>query len=183
MVQCNVRRIFATLSRSVHPSTYVTRFSPIVLLLILVAALANAASIGSISGVVKDTVGQGIPDASVTLEKDGGAVGTATTDAQGAYAFSIDSTGDYTVTVSKEGYGLVTPPWFPIIISEAALNQIAPDIVMSLLSNLFSSVYRFYNTATGTHFYTILESEKDLVIQTMPSFIYEGAKFYAYTDG
>lgn len=43
-----------------------------------------------------------------------------------------------------------------------------------------SPVYRFYNTQTGTHFFTISESEKNSVIQNYPQFHFEGAVFYAY---
>ena len=42
-------------------------------------------------------------------------------------------------------------------------------------------VYRFYNTATGAHFYTIDESEKDNVIAHYPNFKFEGIAFYAFT--
>jgi hypothetical protein len=55
--------------------------------------------------------------------------------------------------------------------------------VLTIVENDPEPVYRFYNTATGTHFYTISESEKTSVIQHMPSFVYEGPKFYAYTEG
>ena len=40
-------------------------------------------------------------------------------------------------------------------------------------------VYRFYNSQTGTHFYTMSEQEKDHVIATYPVFVYEGARYYA----
>ena len=40
-------------------------------------------------------------------------------------------------------------------------------------------VYRFFNTTTGTHFYTIVTAEKDFVIQNYPVFVYEGPVYYA----
>jgi len=43
-----------------------------------------------------------------------------------------------------------------------------------------SSVYRFYNTQTGTHFFTISESEKNYIIDTYPQFTFEGVAWYAY---
>ena len=44
-----------------------------------------------------------------------------------------------------------------------------------------SPVYRFYNTRTATHFYTISQAERDNVIAQYPWFTYEGPVFYAYT--
>ncbi len=41
-------------------------------------------------------------------------------------------------------------------------------------------VFRFYNTATGTHFYTIEAAERDQILQRFPSFAYEGVAFYAF---
>ena len=43
-------------------------------------------------------------------------------------------------------------------------------------------VYRFYNTKTGTHFYTISGTERDTVLNNYPQFAYEGAVFWAYTS-
>lgn len=42
-----------------------------------------------------------------------------------------------------------------------------------------TSVYRFYDTITGTHFYTANEAEKDSVIQNLPKYNYEGPSFAA----
>lgn len=43
-----------------------------------------------------------------------------------------------------------------------------------------SAVFRFYNTQTGAHFFTINAAERDSVIATLPQYLYEGAAFYAY---
>jgi uncharacterized protein (DUF1800 family) len=43
-------------------------------------------------------------------------------------------------------------------------------------------VFRFFNTQTGTHFYTISASERDGVLAKYPQFTYEGPVFWAYTD-
>ncbi len=43
------------------------------------------------------------------------------------------------------------------------------------------AVFRFFNTATGTHFYTASVDERDRVIATLPVFHYEGPAFYAST--
>jgi lysophospholipase L1-like esterase len=37
--------------------------------------------------------------------------------------------------------------------------------------------YRFFNTQTGAHFYTISEAERDQVVATLPQFRYEGPAF------
>jgi len=43
-----------------------------------------------------------------------------------------------------------------------------------------SPVFRFYNTRTGTHFYTISGAERDTVLNNYPQFAYEGAVFWAW---
>lgn len=42
-------------------------------------------------------------------------------------------------------------------------------------------IYRFYNTATGAHFFTSSVAERDSVIANLKSFKYEGIAFYAYS--
>lgn len=51
-----------------------------------------------------------------------------------------------------------------------------PDSV----SNNKSAIFRFYNTKSGTHFFTGSKTERDNVISKYSSFTYEGAAFYAY---
>jgi len=43
------------------------------------------------------------------------------------------------------------------------------------------AVYRFYNSQTGAHFFTLSEAERDYVIANLKQFNFEGAAFYAYT--
>ncbi|MBC7394696.1 MAG: serine protease, partial [Variovorax sp.] len=43
-------------------------------------------------------------------------------------------------------------------------------------------IYRFFNTANLTHFYTGSAAERDRVRSTMLQYNYEGIAFYAYTD-
>jgi uncharacterized protein (DUF1800 family) len=43
-------------------------------------------------------------------------------------------------------------------------------------------VFRFYNTVTATHFYTISTSDRDYVLKTWPWLDYEGIVFYAFKD-
>lgn len=40
-------------------------------------------------------------------------------------------------------------------------------------------VYRFFNTATQSHFYTDDEAEKDMIISSFPDYQYEGIAFQA----
>jgi len=47
-------------------------------------------------------------------------------------------------------------------------------------AQLPSPVFRFYNTQTGTHFYTINQAERDIVLVRYPQFAYEGPAYYAY---
>ena len=48
--------------------------------------------------------------------------------------------------------------------------------------SLLSPVFRFFNTATGTHFYTIVAAERDHVLSAYPQFTYEGPAFAAYVQ-
>lgn len=43
-------------------------------------------------------------------------------------------------------------------------------------------IHRFYNTATGAHFFTPHASERDYVLATYPQFKYEGVGLYAYAS-
>jgi hypothetical protein len=47
------------------------------------------------------------------------------------------------------------------------------------LSSLVN-VYRFYNTQTGTHFYTSSEAEREDVTNNNAAFVYEGIAYQAY---
>jgi hypothetical protein len=44
-------------------------------------------------------------------------------------------------------------------------------------------VYRFYNIATGAHFYTASSEERDHVLRTWPQFHYEGSAFVVASAG
>lgn len=39
-------------------------------------------------------------------------------------------------------------------------------------------LYRFYNTQTGTHFYTVDEAEKDSIVANLPQYNFEGVAYY-----
>jgi len=40
------------------------------------------------------------------------------------------------------------------------------------------ALHRFYNTKTGTHFYTASDAEKANVQNTLPHYNYEGIAYY-----
>jgi uncharacterized protein (DUF1800 family) len=63
----------------------------------------------------------------------------------------------------------------------AAATLLAVLLPMPALADDASPVYRFYNTKTGTHFYTISGAERDTVLNNYPQFAYEGAVFWAFT--
>lgn len=54
------------------------------------------------------------------------------------------------------------------------------DIIVAKIGAEPSPLYRFYNTQTGGHFYTISAEERDWIINTYPQFNYEGPAFYVY---
>jgi Protein of unknown function (DUF1566)/Repeat of unknown function (DUF5648) len=56
---------------------------------------------------------------------------------------------------------------------------IAPKMAAS---NVATAVYRFFNTNTGAHFFTMSIAERDYVKATYPFFSYEGTSFFAYPD-
>lgn len=61
--------------------------------------------------------------------------------------------------------------------SEAAQTA-PPEPQVLTKASARSPVYRFYNTQTGAHFYTISVTERDRVKNTLPVFAYEGEAFY-----
>ncbi|MCC0175804.1 hypothetical protein I4641_02260 [Waterburya agarophytonicola K14] len=41
-------------------------------------------------------------------------------------------------------------------------------------------VYRFFNTSTGVHLYTIADVERDSIIENLPNYTYEGITYHGY---
>ncbi|WP_323797118.1 hypothetical protein [Nisaea sp.] len=41
-----------------------------------------------------------------------------------------------------------------------------------------TALYRFFNTQTGTHFYTVDTNERDSVLENLPQYSYEGVAYY-----
>jgi Ca2+-binding RTX toxin-like protein len=85
-------------------------------------------------------------------------------------------TGDhfYTASVTERDYILQNmSDNFRLEDSQAFLVSATADTQFS------QPVYRFLDTATGSHFFTASEGERDGVIATLPSYRYEGVAFYA----
>lgn len=49
-------------------------------------------------------------------------------------------------------------------------------------TNVPKDVFRFYNSNTGAHFFTVSTDERDYIQQNFPFFSYEGSKFLAYIE-
>lgn len=68
------------------------------------------------------------------------------------------------------------------LLRAAQSAPVGSDIGKALAQASSSSrvaAYRFYNSLTGAHFYTVSETEKQSVQDTQPQFLYEGPAFYA----
>jgi hypothetical protein len=69
------------------------------------------------------------------------------------------------------------------LIGEHAKTKFLPAFTpMIAASNEAKPVFRFYNTKTGAHFFTMSAQERDYVINTFPFFSFEGNSFFAYPD-
>jgi hypothetical protein len=88
----------------------IARLCFFVLALILICAGTSSAQLfpGRVTGVVRDTQGAAIPDASVKLSNPAtGLERTETTDANGEFNFPDLALGSYRLTVSKNGFQTV----------------------------------------------------------------------------
>src|SRR5512134_2546092 len=80
----------------------------IVLALAVLAVPAFAQATGTLSGVLRDASGSGVPGAAVTITNQAtGAAQTVTSAADGSYSASLPA-GVYTVAVSLKGFGRQT---------------------------------------------------------------------------
>lgn len=75
---------------------------------------------------------------------------------------------------SPEFYGR-----FDVAYAAALKNWLGASAVQP--SNGRSPIYRFFNSATGAHFFTSSVAERDNITQNLPAFAYEGVAFYAQT--
>ncbi len=70
-----------------------------------ISSSAQSLTSGDIAGTVVDPSGAAVPNASVTLKnKETGSTQTDTTNATGAYRFSLLNPGDYSVSASSQGF-------------------------------------------------------------------------------
>lgn len=100
-----------------------------VLVLILICAGSSSAQLfpGRVTGVVRDTQGAAIPDASVKLSNPAtGLERTKTTDANGEFNFPDLALGSYRLTVSKSGFQTVAIT--DIVTSQNEVNTVSPTL-------------------------------------------------------
>ena len=62
---------------------------------------------------------------------------------------------------------------------ERAPTHKSGDAALAKAAATGTPVYRFYNTGTGAHFYTVSETERATIQATRPDMPFEGAAFYA----
>jgi hypothetical protein len=97
--------------------------------LMICAAFAGAQSqTGSIHGTVTDPTGAVIPSSTVTVSGPGGQSHSATAGATGAYAVENLAPGDYTVSVSANGFAPSTPR--VVIVSSGKIATL--DVALAL---------------------------------------------------
>jgi len=79
----------------------------------------------------------------------------------------------YTISPDEVAY---IQAHYPQYLLEGPVYYVPPVVA----SDGRTALFRFYNTATGAHFYTASSVERDHVIATYPQFIYEGIAYYVY---
>lgn len=62
----------------------------------------------------------------------------------------------------------------------AAVSLALGAIAGTAAAQTASPVFRFFNSQTGTHFYTINQAERDFVLARYPQFLYEGPAYFAH---
>ena len=128
------------------------------LMLMLVFGLALAPTVvlalppTVVSGVVTSaSTGVPIPFAHVEVYHGVSYIGDATADFQGRYSITVPS--------DAYSFEVAGPGWTPI--SEGVAVPPAPALTLNfqLVGHSSQPVYRFFNTKTGTHFYTASDAE------------------------
>jgi uncharacterized protein (DUF1800 family) len=84
-------------------------------------------------------------------------------------------TGTHFYTISPDEVAYIQAH-YPQYLLEGPVYYVPPVAA----SDGRTALFRFYNTATGAHFYTASSVERDHVIATYPQFIYEGIAYYVY---
>lgn len=105
---------------------------------------------------------------------EGGSSGSALFGSDGRYVIGTLYAGNATcgVTTTYDFYGRF----------DIAYNTALKQWLGTASASNRSPIYRFYNATTGAHFFTPSAAERDVVIQTLPAFAYEGVAFYAYAS-
>ena len=119
---------------------------------------------GTLAGTVSASGGAPLSGVSISIP------GTAsvTSDADGAYTVAGVTPGTYTATYSKTGFTSQA-----VAVTIAADATTTRDIVLvPAPAETLTPVYRFFNRANGSHFYTASEAEKNDVVANL-SAIYE----------
>ena len=119
------------------------------------------------------TVGEGLGGAAITARGTGGVFETATW-GSGGYTLELQP-GTYAVTVSYGGRTLEAN--VNIGTSNIKLDAIWADMKVAVPDVVEGAIYRFYNEETGVHFLTTSSDERDTIINSMPTFQYEGVAF------
>jgi hypothetical protein len=85
----------------------------------------QSGTLGTMTGVVTDSTGAVVPDATVTIkEKSTSSIQTQTTNTAGRYTFVNLRPGDYEVTISKSGFAKDVIPSDIIQVGETSTNNV-----------------------------------------------------------
>jgi hypothetical protein len=119
--------------------------------------------------------------------------GTVESGSSGSGLFTSINGSRYLVGQLKGGDASCSDPTglnaygrFDLAYNAALARWLSPGGAVALGSQSASAstprvpVYRFYNFATGSHFYTPVGAERDYVLANLPTYAYEGVAFYAY---
>ena len=120
-------------------------------------------------------------------------LGTVESGSSGSGLFASINGSRYVVGQLKGGgascedpAGLNAYGRFDVAYNAALSRWLSPGQTSSLGSQASSPavarvpVHRFYNHASGAHFYSPIAAERDYVLANFPSYAYEGVAFYAY---
>lgn len=124
--------------------------------------------------------------ASATDHLVGFDIGTVESGSSGSGIFITLSGANYLVGQLRGGNGVCSTSTTPGIgtygrFDFAYRNGISRWLSPSVSSVVRAPVYRFYNTQSGTHFFTGSLPERDAVIANLSNYKYEGIAFYTYS--
>jgi hypothetical protein len=106
---------------------------------------------GTILGVVKDSSGGVVPDASVTIRNmDTGVLRTVTTSADGAFLAPALPAGPYTVKVEKSGFQVVTQTGLTLEVGQELVSNVTLQVGTSAQEVVVSAEAPVVNTTNGS---------------------------------